>query len=249
MSKGLCNSTVQCRDVGGSDCQRCLGLLEDGGIDGDCTSTARRAVMLAFVFCSALGAVKRAEAEGEATKPPASPVPERSSTYALDGKELSKRLTAGPGAISTLEVTDYIQQLNKARRDSWPRIAQKISSGEYVTLSQMLIISPFEDVRQACLYIPFALQQRDDVLAAEACRKAYVDFIDHVHDLDRISLAASRSEADPNQVQQAFMLLSASLDTYIASIPSKYLSQRLVSLASMAFERSQAAVVESFATK
>ncbi len=51
-----------------------------------------------------------------------------------------------------------------------------------------------------CLYIPFALSAQQDVAAAEACRRAYVDLIDHVQDLERVASAAAQGEADPKQV-------------------------------------------------
>jgi len=44
---------------------------------------------------------------------------------------------------------------------------------------------------QACFYIPWALLQSDDFTAAVAARKAYVDYIDHVHALAAIALKAA----------------------------------------------------------
>lgn len=44
---------------------------------------------------------------------------------------------------------------------------------------------------QACFYIPWALLQCDDFTAAVAARKAYVDYIDHVHALAAIALKAA----------------------------------------------------------
>lgn len=44
---------------------------------------------------------------------------------------------------------------------------------------------------QACFYIPWALLQSDDFDAAVAARKAYVDYIDHVHALAGIALKAA----------------------------------------------------------
>jgi hypothetical protein len=43
-------------------------------------------------------------------------------------------------------------------------------------------------------------------------------------DIDQISVAASQQGALPQQVQQAFLLLSASLDRYLAAIPTRYMS-------------------------
>jgi hypothetical protein len=59
---------------------------------------------------------------------------------------------------------------------------------------QVLVQPPFDDVRQACFYIPWALLQSDDFTAAVAARKEYVEFIDHVHALATIALKAADGE-------------------------------------------------------
>jgi hypothetical protein len=123
--------------------------------------------------------------------------------------------------------------LFKARRTSWPLLAKLISTGSWIELSQALVQAPFDTVRQSLFYVPWALLQLDDFTSAVAARKAYVDFIDHVHALAEIALKAA-DQAEPRrgsgggvnevQVQQAFMLLNASLDAYLAVLPPKYTS-------------------------
>lgn len=117
----------------------------------------------------------------------------------------------------------YLQILRDARRASWPLVAQKIASGSWIELSQVLVQPPFDDVRQACFYIPWALLQSDDFTAAVAARKAYVDFIDHVHALAAIALKAADGVPGAGvQVQQSFLLLNASVDAFLAAVPPQY---------------------------
>lgn len=129
---------------------------------------------------------------------------------------------------SNLSVPSYIQILQDSRRSSWPLLAQKIQAGEWIAFSQLLQEAPFDAVRQACFYIPWALLQSDDFDAAVAARKAYVDYIDHVHALAGIALKAADGVPGADlQVQQAFTLMNASLNAFLAAVPVKYQRYRI----------------------
>jgi hypothetical protein len=71
-----------------------------------------------------------------------------------------------------------------SRRPSHPFIAPRPSP--FLSFSSLLT-----HASQACFYIPWALLQCDDFTAAVAARKAYVDYIDHVHALAAIALKAA----------------------------------------------------------
>ncbi|KAF8057645.1 FUM1 [Scenedesmus sp. PABB004] len=109
----------------------------------------------------------------------------------------SSPASGGPSAKAVpanLSVSAYVAILQAARRAAWPAIAQRIASGEWIALSQALNQPPFDDVRQACFYIPWALLQSDDGAAAVAARRNYVDFINHVHSLAGTALRAADGE-------------------------------------------------------
>lgn len=74
--------------------------------------------------------------------------------------------------------------------------------------------------------IPRALLQQDDYTAAVECRKAYVRLLDHIHDLATVALAAADAPGPNNatQVQQAFLLLNASLESFLSNVPERYVS-------------------------
>eukprot|EP00878_Enallax_costatus_P017598 GHUV01018490.1.p1 GENE.GHUV01018490.1~~GHUV01018490.1.p1 ORF type:complete len:191 (+),score=60.56 GHUV01018490.1:76-573(+) len=143
-----------------------------------------------------------------------------SASNSSNGASSSK---TGKAVSANLSVQAYLQILQESRRASWPIIAQKISAGDWIALSQVLVQPPFDDVRQACFYIPWALLQSDDFTAAVAARKAFVDFIDHVHALATIALKADDEVPGAAvQVQQSFLLLNASVDAYLSAVPKKY---------------------------
>ncbi|EFJ43414.1 hypothetical protein VOLCADRAFT_106852 [Volvox carteri f. nagariensis] len=84
------------------------------------------------------------------------------------------------------------------------------------------------DLRQAALFLPWALLQNYDYTAAADAMKAYKNLDEHIKDLQRAALAAATfaspesSAQQAQQVQQAFILMSASLDGYLATVPSRY---------------------------
>jgi hypothetical protein len=52
---------------------------------------------------------------------------------------------------SNLSVPSYIQILQDSRRSSWPMLAQKIQTKEWIELSQLLVQPPFDAVRQVSI--------------------------------------------------------------------------------------------------
>lgn len=77
-----------------------------------------------------------------------------------------KQLSTGPGT-SGLSLTHSLTHSPTV----WP---------DYSSLSDDLNVAPFADLRQAALFIPWALLQRDDFSTAVDARKAYNDFNAHV---------------------------------------------------------------------
>jgi len=122
-----------------------------------------------------------------------------------------------------LRVKAYHAIIFQARPACWQRIAQAIQNSRYTELEQDLKEGQFADLRQAAMYIPWALLQRDDFTAATDARKAYNEFNAHIQDLQSAALAAAAGDADPQRVQQSFILMSASLDGFLAAVPSTYL--------------------------
>jgi hypothetical protein len=125
-----------------------------------------------------------------------------------------------------LSIQAYVQILMRARRQAFPLIAKSIAASDFIGLAEMVPKRPIDDLRQAAFYIPWALLQLDDYTSSVACRKAYIDVLTHIQDIEQIAVAASQQGATATQVQQAFLLLSATLDTYIATIPAKYVTGR-----------------------
>lgn len=122
-----------------------------------------------------------------------------------------------------LTVTDYWNYIIKNRPVAWKFISKAIQSNNWEGLQDLLLVPPFTDLQQACYYVPPALLQADEYNSAIDTRKAYKDFVDHVNDFYRVAARAENGATDAAQVQQAFFLMSASVDSFIQAIPKKYL--------------------------
>lgn len=139
---------------------------------------------------------------------------------------------------NNLRVREYCTIITSNRARVWQQIAQQIQAGDFATLSMNLNVAPAADLRQAGLYIPWALMQNNEFNAAIDSRKAYNDFDEHVKDLQRAAasaaaLAAAAADAQQpvppaqqqqlaQKIQQAFILMSASLDGFLQAVPAKY---------------------------
>ncbi len=187
-----------------------IGRMQPEGLNSSC-SRGRRAVLLAgaaAVLANRSTALPPAvhadelppavafpaplpDPGGDEASPAASPAPGvtghvgSSSTSEPGGTAEA----AGEKAAADLSVSANLAKLHAARRASWPRIARRISGGEWIQLSQLLVQPPFDDVRKAAFYIPWALLQEDNYQAAIACRKSYLDFVDHLHDLATVRMS------------------------------------------------------------
>jgi hypothetical protein len=150
------------------------------------------------------------------------------------------------------------QVIMKTRPPCWQQIAMRIQAAEFEPLSKDLNIPPFADLRQAVLYVPWALLQKDDISGAGDTRKAYRDFeqhvkvggclrvrvvsaigpalihsitcswvhtMSHLQDLQLAAESAAAGDGDPVRVQQAFLLMSASLDRWVGALIPQHAHQ------------------------
>ncbi|KAG2490037.1 hypothetical protein HYH03_011502 [Edaphochlamys debaryana] len=135
---------------------------------------------------------------------------------------------------SNLRIKEYLQIVQENRPRSWQSIAQQIQTGNFEQLTMNLNVAPMADLRQAALYLPWALLQNSEYNAATDSHKAFKNFEEHVKDLQYASASAAaalrgspswtpqQQAQQAQQVQQAFILMSASLDGFLSTVPAKY---------------------------
>ncbi len=208
-----------------------------------CRAIPRRGVLLgtAVLLTAGPGRVLAEEASPPGTtSPPAvafpAPLPPPPAPTASDPTIFQYDFASD--VPNNLRVREYCTIITSNRARVWQLIAQQIQAGDFGTLSMNLNVAPAADLRQAALYIPWALMQNNEFNAAIDSRKAFNDFDEHVKDLQRAAasaaaLAAAAADAQQpvppaqqqqlaQKIQQAFILMSASLDGFLQAVPAKY---------------------------
>ncbi|PNH07431.1 hypothetical protein TSOC_006103 [Tetrabaena socialis] len=187
----------------------------------------------------AAGTPRSSSASEEASSAGSEPLPANASPFPLSPPATSPS-PSDPSVFSydwasdvpcNLRVKEYWTLINQRRAPAFRQIAQQIQTGNYDTLNMNLNVAPMADLRQAVLYLPWALLQNSEYTATTDSFKAHKVFDDHVKDLQRAATAASvygtgegpaQAQQQAQQVQQAFILMSASLDGFLAAVPAKY---------------------------
>ena len=82
------------------------------------------------------------------------------------------------------------------------------------------MLPPFDDLRQSAFYIPWAVLQEKGADAALPCQQAYLAFLDSLKRFDAALQAASRSDAEDADIQQALSQLYTQLDAVLNAVPT-----------------------------
>lgn len=127
------------------------------------------------------------------------------------------RFFGGANVVPALDVPEYLARIANA----WPTALQLFSdymeAGQYKELSESLFLSPFDDVRQAAFYIPYALA-REDVTAAFRSRSAYDAFLNDIKQLYATAQAAATYQGEEEDVEASVQSLSDSLQLFLATV-------------------------------
>ena len=98
------------------------------------------------------------------------------------------------------------------------RLADGLKFGQ---LDNELLVAPFDDVKQAAYYLPWALVRRDEP-AGVAAQNAWLAFRERLLELDAVAVAATRYEADEDDVLLAISRLERALDDVILAVPERF---------------------------
>ncbi|KAF5841815.1 hypothetical protein DUNSADRAFT_11131 [Dunaliella salina] len=170
-------------------------------------------------------------AESPGPGPGVGPLPPLADRPGASGKQLLQDPNEFTYAFESevpcdLRVKQYYEIIVKNRPKCWQRIASQIQTSNFTGLDEGLKKDAMADLRQAALFTPWALLQRDDYTASVEVRKGYLSLNAHIQDLQIAALGAAENgenqQKAAERVQQAFILMSASLDDFLSRIPNKY---------------------------
>ena len=114
-------------------------------------------------------------------------------------------------------VAAYLEIIQQLQPSAVRDLKSYVDNSKYIELSNSLVLSPVDDIRQAVLYVPAALYKDGKVQAAIGSRKAYTDFVRELKRLDLLAQKAARYDADDEDVFQAIDKLSLTIDAVLAS--------------------------------
>lgn len=113
----------------------------------------------------------------------------------------------------------YVRQLRSKKGDTFASLHSFLLDGDYSGLSNSLVLSPFDDLRQACYYLPWALVTESEP-AATQLQEAYIALRGRWKGLDDAALAAARFQADDADVRAAVAAFREALEQYEKLIPA-----------------------------
>lgn len=121
-------------------------------------------------------------------------------------------ILASDYTVPALSTSEYVEKISSMRGQAWGDMHALAESGKYTELSNNLVLTPVDDIRQSVLYIPSALLKEGKRQEAINSRKAYTEFIRELKRLDEIALKAARYDADEEDVSDAIDRLGKKLD-------------------------------------
>lgn len=140
------------------------------------------------------------------------------SKEALSPEQVKQSVLGNSSVVPALTVNQYLARL----KSKWPLAKAEIKGyldrSDYSGLSNSLVVSPFDDVRQSLFYIPWALLPTNSSAAID-CQVAYNDFLQKLKAFDHAATSAGSYGADSEEVQAAFDALALSLADYLRKVP------------------------------
>eukprot|EP01024_Parvocaulis_polyphysoides_P069504 TRINITY_DN8514_c0_g1_i1.p1 TRINITY_DN8514_c0_g1~~TRINITY_DN8514_c0_g1_i1.p1 ORF type:complete len:269 (-),score=31.50 TRINITY_DN8514_c0_g1_i1:155-934(-) len=123
-------------------------------------------------------------------------------------QELKESILLNSNVVPAKKVREYLSIIQTQQEKTWNLIEQQIEDEDYANLSNNLVISPFDDLKQAAFYIPFQMINEDVELSlAVKSREAYTNFDKSFNQFVRIVNLASIYQAEQDEVQQQYLQL------------------------------------------
>ena len=114
-----------------------------------------------------------------------------------------------------------MSQIEKERGEAFSTLRRLADGLKFGQLDNELLVAPFDDVKQAAYYLPWALVRRDEP-AGVAAQNAWLAFRERLLELDAVAVAATRYEADEDDVLLAISRLERALDDVILAVPERF---------------------------
>lgn len=118
-----------------------------------------------------------------------------------------------------MKVDQYLDVIARSRPLAWASLQQDIQDDDFDTTSDNLLFGPFDEVMQACFFLPWAVLLEKDVRSAIAAREAYLSFEESVERFKDTARAAAKLQVEAGDVQAELDTVSQRLDALLRTVP------------------------------
>ena len=129
-------------------------------------------------------------------------------------------LGEGQPVRPALPAAAYVKQLRLQRAPALAELRRLIEAGDFSGVSAALFIAPFDDVRQAAFYLPWAVVATNQAAGTEL-ENRWIALRATWKGIDDAAISAARFAADDAEVTAAVDAFASALDAYEAVIPAE----------------------------
>jgi len=119
-----------------------------------------------------------------------------------------------------MTVPQYMEEIEKNRAAAFATLTTLAESLKFSQLDNELLIAPFDDVKQAAFYLPWALVKLDEDAGVKTQRR-WLTFRERLIRLDAVAVDAARYQADEEEVLFAIAELESALDELLSDVPAR----------------------------
>ena len=134
--------------------------------------------------------------------------------------ESENPLGEGQPVRPALPAAAYVKQLRAQREPALAELRRLIEAGEFNGVSAALFIAPFDDVRQAAFYLPWAVVASNQAAGTEL-ENRWIALREAWKGIDDAAISAARFAADEAEMTAALDAFVRALDAYEAAIPAE----------------------------
>jgi len=139
---------------------------------------------------------------------------------ALAAEPAANPLGVGQPVRPALPASAYAATIRRKRAEVLAQLRQLDANGDYEGIKLALFISPFDDLRQACYFLPWAVVASDEA-AGTALEDAYLSVRAAWKGLDDSAVAASQDESKEGGVSVAVAAFETALTEFERRIPAQ----------------------------
>jgi hypothetical protein len=134
--------------------------------------------------------------------------------------ESTNPLGEGQPVRPALPASAYVKQIRAQKPAALAELRRLIDAGDFAGVSVALFIAPFDDVRQSCYFLPWAVVATNEAVGT-ILEERYIDVREAWKGLDDAAISAARFATDAAEVTAALDTFERALERFEAEIPAE----------------------------